>query len=157
VAPQVAEYHPLPTTLVPDRQLPRRNAQVVPGLEDYRPADRDNKDEQREGGREWASPREVRRRARLLSSRIDLREPERPGDGNDRVTQRNRDDDRHARDRQQVIVLPVEAGQGHLEPGGQRPAGGQSAPRFATGTDGQIGQGRRRGQPERPAPGPPPD
>src|SRR5262249_18957785 len=81
VAAQTPEHDPLPTALVADRQLPRRDVQVIPALEDRSPADRDDQDHRRGGGGEWTSARDQLRSGIWLCSRIDNREADRAGNG----------------------------------------------------------------------------
>ena len=54
-------------------------------------------------------------------------------------------------------MLPVESRKDDLNPGRDGPAGGEEPPRVGRFAEDEIGQCRDRGQPEGPAPAPPPD
>ena len=139
VAAHLPEDDPLAAALVPDRQLLRRDEQVVADLEDRRPADRDGQDDHRDGGQERAS--QATAAVAILACRVKLRKSERPGDPT--IASRSATATAIATpgDRQEVIVLPVEAREGDLDPGRERPAGDQASPRVAAGAECQIGHG----------------
>ncbi len=145
VAPHLPQDHPLPATLVADCQLLWGHEEIVANLEEHVPSKCRQQDD---GCARWEEdPPGGRGTSR----------PERAAEDRQRVGQRQSHHDGDAGDRQQVVVLPVETGEGDLEPGSQRPGRDQAARCRRVRAEDQVGQGRHRDQPERPAPGAPPD
>ena len=145
VAPHLAQHDPLLPPFIPDRQLFRGHAQIVAGLDEHRARDRRGEDDHG-AGREEYGPFGGRGSSRPAGST----------EAGRRVGQSDGHGDRHAGDRQQIIVLPVHAGEDDLDPGGQSPCRDQAPGHGRPGAEDQIGQGRHRGQPEGPTSTSPP-
>jgi hypothetical protein len=144
---QGLEYDPLAASLVANRQLPRGNQQVAPNLDHQSRAD----------CRDQEQGRAQRRGKRSCSSsRRPAGPPRQTAQHGQAIGQCRRNDQSDARGRQEVVVLPVEAGKDNLQTRGNRPCGNQAAARGGAGPDQQKKRCGNRRQPERPASRPPP-